>query len=333
MLRFLYLLPAVFSASILHINPLSFQPQPIDPVVYQNLKTYAHLIDIAYCVDKLHRIDEPFLCDLDCSERFPNVSLVHQWYFDDSVAGYIASTYSNIFRYNETHSDKKTIIVSLRGTRSLYDSITDLKVDMTPYSNLRYRLPFCGPSCRIHVGFSKYFHNTLRAIHLVLESELDLAPEKYELVLVGHSMGGSVALLLALHYMDLGYDNITLVTMGQPLVGNKEFTTWADFVFGSYLPVAHNTFDRKYFRVIHKGDIVTTVPRKGLLFESYYPFSNQIYLNTSSTVPDAVDVVDCITGDNPECIAGDFAGDVMFKNYYENHNTYFRHLGLCGIPV
>lgn len=326
------------SGLVLWLKGSSFDPEPIDSVVYSNLYTYAHLIDIAYCVDKFHQIGEPFECELACSSRFPNVTLVKQWYFDDSVAGYIATTKSNIFKYKQpeehVNSGKmKTIIVSLRGTRSLYDTIADLKVDMVSYSNLRYSLPYCGTNCKIHIGFNEYFHNTLRAIHLVLENELE-GLENYELVILGHSMGGSVALLLALHYLDLGYERITLVTMGQPLVGNKEFTTWADYVLGSYMPVEHNRFDRVYLRIVHKGDIVTTIPRNGGLFENYYQFNNQIYLNisTTETLPGPEQVVDCFTGDNSKCIAKDFpVRKLLSNNYYENHNTYFRHLGLCGI--
>ncbi|SGZ55233.1 CIC11C00000002041 [Sungouiella intermedia] len=319
----------------------SYHPEPIDTTVYSNLFTYAHLIDIAYCVDKFHQIGEPFDCELACSSRFPNMTLVKQWYFDDSVAGYIATTHSNIFQYKDPSTimsrKKKTIVVSLRGTRSLYDTIADLKVDMVSYSNLRYSLPYCGLNCKIHIGFNEYFQNTIRTIHLVLENELEDL-EDYELVMLGHSMGGSVALLLALHYLDLGYGKITLVTMGQPLVGNREFTTWADYVLGSYMPVTHNTFDRIYLRVVHKGDIVTTIPKNGgMLFEHYYQFDNQIYLNISArdTMPGPQQVVDCFSGDNSRCIAKDFqARDLISNNYYENHNTYFRRLGLCGIlPV
>lgn len=340
--RFLVCLGLLASSLALTVGfgHLSYRPEPIDKEVYSNLYTYAHLIDIAYCVDKFHRIGEPFDCELSCSLRFPNVSLVYQWYFDDSVAGYIATTESNIFRYNDTTDDttprKKTIIVSLRGTRSLYDTIADLKVEMVPYLNLRWSLPYCGQNCKIHIGFNEYFINTLRTVHEVLEKELDTIPEDYELVIVGHSMGGSVALLLALHYLDMGYDKMTLVTMGQPLVGNREFTTWADYVLGSFLPVVHNSFDRHYLRVVHKGDIVTTIPRKGTrFFESYYQFSNQIYLNISAKTanPSPDQVVDCFSGDNSFCIAKDFETlrDSLAHNYYENHNTYFRRLGLCGI--
>ena len=45
--------------------------------------------------------------------------------------------------------------------------------------------------------------------------------DNYELIILGHSLGGSIAYLLGLHYLDLGFDKLTLVTMGQPLLEMK----------------------------------------------------------------------------------------------------------------
>lgn len=313
-----------------------YEPSPIDHEVYSNLYTYAHLIDIAYCVDKFHRIEKPFECELNCANRFPNMTLVHQWFFDDAVCGYIASTTSNIFRYNDTHPSaslpKKTVVVSLRGTRSLQDTMADLKVEMIPYMPLVLSSPLCGKKCKIHRGFWTYFYNTLNEIDKVVAAEVEGG--NCELVIVGHSLGGSVALLLALHYLALDHSKLTLVTMGQPLVGNKEFTTWADFVLGSYMPVAHNTFERKFIRVVHKDDFIATIPRIGTkLFEKYHQFDNQIYLDVAAdnAHPPPDSVVDCFTGENDQCIAGDFHDHE--GNYLVTHNTYFRHMGRCGIRI
>ncbi|KAK6464582.1 triacylglycerol lipase [Scheffersomyces coipomensis] len=320
-------------------------PKLIDSDIYSNLFTYAHLIDISYCISSISGIKEPFECDLACESRFPNVTLVYQWYYDDSVTGYIATTYSNIFNYNDTNSaggsekKKKTIIVSLRGTRSIFDSYTDIKVDMTSYSNLNIHLPKCGTHCKVHQGFYDYYLHTLLNIHRILDKELVDASEDYELLIVGHSMGGSVALLLALHYLDLGFDKLTVITMGQPLVGNKEFVNWVDLVMGSYNPPIHNSFSRKYFRVVHKDDIVATIPNSDGLLNQYSQFDNQIYLNCSSStsMPSPKQVVDCVFGDNSKCIKRDFQGirliDYMSKDYFRSHNTYFRRLGMCGMKI
>lgn len=317
-------------------------PQPIDPVIYHNMFTYAHLIDITYCIDRFHGIGEPFECDLECSSRFQNVSLVHQWHFDDSVCGYIASTRSDIFHYHtvpELARAKKTIIVAIRGTRSLHDTVTDLQVAMVPYGGVHQRLPPCGADCKVHLGFLRYYEATLAAVEpYLLEQLRDIGSDDYELVLLGHSMGGSVALLLALYCLEHGFDKVSLVTMGQPLTGNKPFVSWADSVLGSTQPLEHSSFDRKFIRVLHKDDIVTQVPMHGTdVFDVYHAFDNQIYVNsTGRTVePGLDDVVECWTADHPRCIKKDFSGTFLagHRNYYRAHNTYFRRMGLCGLHI
>lgn len=316
------------------------QPQPIENEIYNNLFTYAHLTDIAYCVSSRGRIEEPFECDLNCHSRFPDVSLVYQWYFDDSVCGYIATTYSNMFNYSET-TNKKTVIVSLRGTHSLLDSYTDIKVDMVNYKSVGINLPPC-KDCRIHRGFNTYAIATLERIDAIVQHELNTRDsEDYELLILGHSLGGAISLLLGLHYADMGYDKMTLVTMGQPLVGNEAFVNWADDVLGSHKDIVHNSFQRKYFRVVHKNDVVTTIPSNGDIRDSYCQFDNQIYLNCSSseTMPLNDQVVDCFGKNNQLCIKGDFDDDpgISFgqpsRNYLQIHTHYFRSMGLCGMGI
>ncbi|CCG24643.1 hypothetical protein CORT_0F04190 [Candida orthopsilosis Co 90-125] len=304
---------------------------PIDPEVYSNLYTYAHLVDIAYCISEIHGIDPPFKCDLNCEKRFPNMTLVYQWYFPESVTGYIATTYDNIFNY-DIAGPRKMIIISLRGTRSIFDTYADMKVDMINYSNLGLNLPFCGRGCKVHNGFYKYFTTTLSNINEYIVKEI--GDEDYELIIVGHSLGGSIALLLGLHYLDIGFDKLTLVTMGQPLTGNYDFVNWADRVLGSYNDLKHNEFKRKFLRVIHKNDVITTIPRSRNPFIQYHQFDNQIYLNCSTTNvrPRLNQVFDCVDGANQDCIAHDFPYLTLDRHdYLQAHITYFRRMGLCGI--
>lgn len=335
-----FVLGIVYAINIVPFHESSELPQPIDRNIYNNLFTYAHLIDISYCISRFGRIEEPFKCDLQCEDTFPNISLVYQWYFDDAVCGYIAITYSNIFNYSapQNSSDpKKTIIVSLRGTRSIFDTITDTKIEMTSYYGGKNFLPYCGPYCKVHRGFYVVYRNTLSKIDRYLSTELEFE-DNYELIFMGHSMGGSVALLLALHYYDLGWDKLSLVTMGQPLTGNGHFTQWVDLIMGSSDKAAHGSYSRKFLRIIHKDDVVTTIPKSTSIWDSYQQFDNQIYLNCSSSVvePTPDQVVDCYSADNEYCISGDFGPDYLWRpvdSLYENHNTYFRRLGMCGISI
>lgn len=304
---------------------------PIDPEIYSNLYTYAHLIDISYCISEVHGIDPPFKCDLNCEKRFPNMTLVYQWYFPESVTGYIATTYDNIFNYNIA-KPKKTIIISLRGTRSIFDTYADMKVDLIHYSNLGINLPSCGSGCKVHNGFYNYFATALNNINQYVVDEID--EDDYELIILGHSLGGSVALLLGLHYLDVGYDKMTLVTMGQPLTGNFDFVNWADKALGSHNGLKHDSFDRKFLRIIHKNDVITTIPRSRNPFIQYQQFKNQIYLNcsTSNARPQLSQVFDCVDGANQNCIANDFFYFAFDRrDYLQAHITYFRRMGLCGV--
>lgn len=179
-------------------------------------------------------------------------------------------------------------------------------------------------------GFWHFYKNVLNVIEESLVQLLETTND-YEVVLVGHSMGGSVALLVALHLLEMGLDEILLVTMGQPLVGNKAFTEWADYVLGSYSPISNDSSQRKYLRVVHKGDVVPTIPKRGKLWERYRQFAHQILLNvTTEVVPLPNQVVGFYTSTSD---VGDFDSPKNPAKAFTNHNTYFRQLGLCGLHL
>lgn len=318
-----------FTALLSETANASVIPEP----VYHDLFKYAHLLDIAYCIDAFRRISPPFECDLECSASFPHMQLVNQWYFENSVCGYIASTNDTLFfGSGSSNGNGHTIVVAIRGTRSISDTMTDFDFGMASYSAPGNSIPSCGVQCRVHSGFYRYYRDAIDIIHPYVMSELKKGGPNSKLVIVGHSLGGAVGLLAALHYLSIGVANVELVTMGQPLVGNRGFTEWADFVLGSEVPVEKTSGRRKWLRVIHRNDIITTIPR-GSFLERYHQFSNQVYINASSanSEPSLKQVVDCGTGDNIMCIEGDVQRPRLASDYLLSHNTYFRHLGLCGI--
>lgn len=351
-MKVLTIIPLTFSliayvigiASPLRQNALNWlgtrsEVVPVSQHTLRYLYTYAHLLDIAYCIDEFRRIDPPFECGLNCQSLFPHVRLVYQWYFDDSVCGYIASTNRSLINDTEKTSGLKpkeelTVIISLRGSRSVRDTMADINIDMIPYATPDNGIPICGARCRVHSGFYDYYKNTVEAIHPYVVSALQEAGQDAKLLIVGHSLGGAVGLFVALHYLALGFDNVKLVTMGQPLVGNEDFVDWADHIMGSDFSTNEPQNLRKWLRVVHRNDLVTTVPR-GSFLGRYAQFNNQIYVNTSASnaLPGAGQVVDCKLGSNERCIAGDLLHPRLASEYFISHNTYFRHLGLCGIHV
>ena len=324
-------LPTEFGGqSLLNLQPFLHPTESVDGMIYDNLFTYAHLIDISYCITEVSGIQKPFQCNLDCDD-FPDFNLVKQWCTLNNNCGYIATTHSNVFHYSDW-SNKKTIVVAFRGTNSMKDSYADMRLDSISYTNSGKFLPKC-LNCKVHKGFYDYYQEALNNICSTILTELDLVGDEYELVILGHSLGGNTALLLGLHFLDLGYDKLSVVTMGQPKLGNKHFVDWVDEVMGSNRELVHNSFERKYIRVVHKNDIVTTIPN---VRGKYHQFNNQIYLNTSScnSFPLQDEVLDCATNDNPSCISGDFTNlsfwEYFTRSYLEIHLHYFRKIGFCN---
>lgn len=319
------------SSVFLDENPVPFS---IDAGVYSALQTYAHLIDISYCISPISRIQEPFSCGLGCASAFPNLTLIHQWYNDDADSGYIATTSADLLHTNDSSPQpKKTIIVSLRGTRSFEDTLADVDAEQTPYLNSGLCVRKCGSKCKVHRGFYKYFVNTLDQISEVLGNELDTFD--HELLIMGHSLGGAIAVFLGLYYIDLGYESTRVVTMGQPLLGNEAFTEFVDSVMGSRYEASLSMKDRKYWRVVRKRDLVTVLPAPLGIFAPYIQFENQLYLNsTSEPCPPLNHVVDCATGQNTLCITGDFPVQRISNNaesLLQTHMMYFRKMGRCKL--
>lgn len=293
---------------------MTLEPVPLN--FYQRLFTYAHLADVAYCIDEVHKLLRPFGCSLQCDKL--DLRLRAQWL--DTVAGYVAV--GHLFEKRV-----KTVVVALRGTRSVGDSFRDARVGMVAFVPLG--LPECR-GCRVHKGFYAAFESVVAHVGATVAAELE---GEYELLVVGHSYGGAVAHLLGLHFLAQGHRNVRVVTLGQPLLGNANFVEWADGVYGSHLPVDLLSFDRRLYRVVHKADIVASLPTRGKWDETYAQFANQVYLNVTSKVEPRQDqVLDC--GTDERCLASDETRPLwllVLTNYLENHTTYFRRMGRCGL--
>lgn len=325
-------LPCLATSFILMLK-LLFTIRPVDLNVFNALPTYAHLMDIAYCISPISKINMPFKCNLQCSSSFPNLRLVHQWYFEDAVSGYIAVTNTSLFAHSiEGAALKKTILISLRGTRSFDDVLADVDIEQIPYVEHHNSPRVCGAECRVHRGFYTHFQNTLAEIEEIVHRQVDT--QNYELLIIGHSLGGSAALLLGLHFLGIGYDSMRIVTMGQPLLGNAPFVKYVDDVLGSRFDASISGYERKYWRIVRKKDIITVIPRPVGSLSPYTQFDNQIYLNaTRKASPSSNCVVDCGNDDSSLCIEGDFAGSIGVdgqSSLYHNHMLYFRKMGQCG---
>jgi hypothetical protein len=201
--------------------------------LFDDLEELARIVDIAYCVGTLNTgVDSPFQCLSYCRD-FPSFELVQTWNTGMTMSdscGYIAVSHPPA---------KPRIIVAFRGTYSLINALADLSVahqDYLPYPSNGHSIERgkC-EGCTVHSGFLQSWSQTEKLISPVLEQLLGTFP-RYQLTLVGHSLGGAVAGLAGLDFHARGWDP-TVTTFGEPKSGNEglaEFYNKVCFFFLEY---------------------------------------------------------------------------------------------------
>jgi pimeloyl-ACP methyl ester carboxylesterase len=129
-----------------------------------------------------------------------------------------------------TNESTKMQIISIRGTANLENTLVNISLKLT-------KNPDIGVS--LHKGFAS------SAKQIYTELKPLLIPE-YNINVTGHSLGGAVALILAM-YLDTDRFNVNqVVTFGQPKVTN---------IFG-----ADKFKDMNIIRVVGPDDLVPLVP-------------------------------------------------------------------------
>ena len=104
-----------------------------------------------------------------------------------------------------TNPVTKTHIISVRGTANMENTILDLDYELTEDKTL---------GIAIHKGFAQSAHN----IYKMLKNSLH---KDYAIDITGHSLGGAVAVILAMVLDKHGYKIHQVVTFGQPKVTDR----------------------------------------------------------------------------------------------------------------
>ena len=97
-------------------------------------------------------------------------------------------------------------ILCIRGTNNLLNAWIDAQYFLKHEPEI---------GVRVHRGFNK-------AVKEILPSIKSLLDPNRKIILSGHSMGGSMAIILAMYLEREGYDIQWIVTMGQPKVTDKK---------------------------------------------------------------------------------------------------------------
>ncbi|KAI9759416.1 MAG: hypothetical protein M4579_002330 [Chaenotheca gracillima] len=296
-------------------KPLAFQDilssggksDEVSLELFTELEELARLVDISYCVGT-GGITKPFECASRCTD-FPEFELVETWetgrLLSDSC-GYIVLSHP---------PSPPRIILAFRGTYSIANTVADLSTipqEYTPYP------PDSDPddpnsppdsasgnddcaNCTVHAGFLRSWSNTRPHVIHHIETLTKKYPD-YQIVLVGHSLGGAVAALAGLEIHRMGHTP-HITTFGEPRVGNAALVKYIDsrFAVASGEGADARENKSKYYRVTHVDDPVPLLP---LTEWGYVPHGNEIYISKPELSPDLEDLHFCQGDEDPNCIAG-----------------------------
>jgi hypothetical protein len=144
---------------------------------------------------------------------------------------------------NDRHEQ---IIVSFRGSLSLLNWISNLRVwqETVPW----------GQAGSVHSGFLSVYKKMASVVQSGLLEQQLLHPH-YSVLFTGHSLGGALASLAAVDQAVNTTRRVSLITFGQPRVGNLE---WSQFV--------NTTLSGTLQRWVNKADLVPHLPLYSLRF-------------------------------------------------------------------
>lgn len=300
------------------LAPPEDEPQPISVSLFSSLERMSRLVDIAYCVGTTG-VSEPFSCASRCRE-FPTLTLSTTWntgiLMSDSC-GYIAVDHGA--RRDDADDEaedwlgEKAIVVAFRGTYSIANTVVDLST--VPQEYVPYPSPDDGVdrpkepqhrcnNCTVHSGFLESWRQARKLVIPQLQELKETYPD-YPIQLVGHSLGGAVAMLAALELtVSLGWDDTITTTFGEPKVGNQGLVDYVDAVFNLGEDNNADPEKRVYRRVTHVDDPVPMLP---LTEWGYRPHGGEFFINKKELSPSVEDVVICHGAGDRNCVA---QGDV-----------------------
>lgn len=171
-----------------------------------------------------------------------------------TVISYVANTETDTQGYVARSDSRSEIIVSLRGTSSIVDVVTDSRTDLVACTGTGITYP-AGSLC--HDGFMSSYNSVQDQIISLVTGQVAAYP-KYNLTVVGHSLGGGLASFGALS-MRKNFPNTTVkgFSFGQPRSGNRAYANFHD----ASLRLADG--NPAFFRGIHTTDGVPQVIRQG----------------------------------------------------------------------
>ena len=209
-----------------------------------NLEFYLHLMGLAMCKEKELRDNS---C-MHCTDDFDFVNRVEN------------GTIAAVIMKNTSH-----FILTFEGSKDFGDWNLNTQIGQSKPTFIKNATT----DIKVHSG---WLNGYLKIRQSLWESVDDI---KMKLVIVGHSMGGSLATIAASDFSTI-FD-VQLITAESPRVGNKQF-----------VDIVENQVDTIY-RITNMNDIVPLLPGRNF---NYVHTKNEIWINGNKTVycPEAEDL-------------------------------------------
>lgn len=156
-------------------------------------------------------------------------------------------------------------------------------------------------NCTVHAGFLESWHNT-RSTILPTISDLKERHPDYELVLVGHSLGGALAALAGIDMHLRGWKP-QVTTFGEPRVGNEEFVNFIDetFALNGSSGTEEDRSRMRFRRVTHVNDPVPLLPLEEW---GYKMHAGEVFISKPDLPVSKSDLHFCDGNQDQRCIAG-----------------------------
>ena len=230
------------------------------------------------------------------------------------------SNSTNIKYYCDSVTDAECVVIDdelhdikhcvFKGTNSLKDWVSNL--DFYPIDNI----PNC-PDYKIHRGFYKQWQGLSSFLLKEVEKDAMLSNKRKKLCISGHSLGGAIALLCAIHMYCISEELIERVcTFGAPRVLCKGMAEW----YNDHLK-------EKTIRVVNFLDTIPKLPLTGPILEYQHVDSTKFLFKYGYLAADK----ECQDLSSSYCyktIAGFFKGLLLrsgphkLKTYLDNIDSF-----------
>ncbi|KAK0640348.1 Mono- and diacylglycerol lipase [Lasiodiplodia hormozganensis] len=261
---------------------------------FQLMEQYAAA---AYCPDNNDSPDTKLTCD---TGNCPLVEAADA----TTVSEFENSLITDVTGYVAVDTTNSLIVVSFRGSGSVRNYLTDFNFPTIPAPEI----------CTGCLAFSGFWISWTEARTGVLAAvkEAVAAHPSFQIVSVGHSLGGAVAVFAAAELRNSNY-SVSLYTFGQPRIGGSKIS---DYI----------TNQGDNYRITHKKDPVPKLPPVVL---GYVHVSPEYYLTGANDEEVTIDGIE-----------GPLEGSVNLKGNtgnlgvdFDAHGWYFGNISICRPDV